>query len=468
MNEEETFRRSDWYQSEDRGSPQEVNASLPTEAAATAAPPHASIGASRHYTDPYWQEDGAVKKARNRNTIKVIMACLFVLLLIVASAFIFSQSKEPQPGQAGTDGDFGAFLPEGWDQEKGPEDYGDYQEFFDNYYTEDDSSTGENSVPRAPVGTGVTLPFSPTDTEVLSLQRIYEKCSPSVVAITAEVDDESFYWGSGIVMTADGYILTNTHMLDDVYKITVTLYNDDEYDALVVGYDAISDIAVLKIDALGLTPAEFADSSSLKVGDKVVAIGNPLGEEFRGTMTDGIISAINRGISYNNHTMTLLQTNAAINEGNSGGPLINMAGQVVGLTNMKMMSYYSSIEGIGFAIPTATLKPIADALIETGTISGRPALGITVGSVPQSASDYYELPEGLYITKVSDGSDAKAQGIQVGDIVTAVNGRQVTTTSEVSAIKDGMQVGETLTLTIYRSGKTFDVTIALVDAGDIS
>ena len=167
--------------------------------------------------------------------------------------------------------------------------------------------------------------------------------------------------------------------------------------------------------------------------------------------------------------MTLLQTNAAINEGNSGGPLINMSGLVVGITNMKMMSasFYSTIEGIGFAIPTDTIKPVVDSLIASGQVKGRPAIGITVGPIPSSASDYYDLPEGLYISGVSQGSDAERQGIIVGDILTAVNGVPVTTTYDVSAIKDSLEVGSTLVLTIYRSGRSFDVMVELVETSDI-
>ena len=184
------------------------------------------------------------------------------------------------------------------------------------------------------------------------------------------------------------------------------------------------------------------------------------------TMTNGIISAINRDMVYNGHSMTLLQTNAAINEGNSGGPLSKMYGQVIGITNMKALS--TGVEGIGFAIPTAVIRPIVNALLADGRVSGRVSIGITVGAISSAASDYYDLPEGLYISDVAEGSDAEKKGIQSGDMLLAVNGKAVTTTYDVSAVKDGLQVGDTVTLTIYRDGKTFDVKVKLVDTNDIS
>ena len=272
--------------------------------------------------------------------------------------------------------------------------------------------------------------------------------------------------GSGVIISGDGYIVTNTHVLDGAKAVTVTTSDGTEYTGKLVGADAVSDIAVLKIEAQGLTPAEFGDSSSLQVGDDVVSIGNPLGEQLRWTMTNGIISAINRDMVYNGHSMTLLQTNAAINEGNSGGPLINMYGQVIGITNMKALS--TGVEGIGFAIPTASIRPIVNALLADGRVSGRVSIGITVGAVSSAASEYYDLPEGLYISAVAEGSDAEKKGIQSGDMLLAVNGQAVTTTYDVSAVKDGLKVGDTVTLTIYRDGKTFDVDVRLVDTNDLS
>lgn len=470
MNEEDKHSRSEWYRTGDNAPPEGSIPFPPADAGTDSNidPPPRTAGASPSYADPYWSSREPAKPPRNRKTgVRVVAICVLVLVLIVATALIFSDGRGVSGGSLSNGGSGNAAEPTatpGYDE--------DFRDFFNSYYTQDDNEiTGENTIAKAPTGADVTLDFTAApESGELTLQQVYAKCSASVVAITATVDESGYNWGSGIVLTADGYIITNYHVLDGTSAVTVTLQDDTECDAKLVGFDAISDIAVLKIEADGLTPAEFGDSGNLQVGDRVVAIGNPLGEELRGTMTDGIISAISRDISYNNHTMTLLQTNAAINEGNSGGPLINMYGQVVGITNMKMMtsSSYSSVEGIGFAIPSATMQNVVDQLISTGKVTGRPTIGITVGAIPESAADYYELPKGLYISAVSKGSDAEAQGVQAGDILTAVNGTPVTTTYEVSAIKDGLSVGDTLTLTLYRSGKTFDVTVKLVEASDIS
>jgi serine protease Do len=199
----------------------------------------------------------------------------------------------------------------------------------------------------------------------------------------------------------------------------------------------------------------------------VAAIGNPLGDEFTRTLTDGIVSAIDRDISYNGRNMALIQTNAALNEGNSGGALFNMHGQVVGITNMKMMSSYSSIEGIGFAIPSATVWDVVNSMVIFGEVRGRPSIGITVGTIPEEAMAQYELPAGLYISAVLPDSDAYAQGVREGDILTQVNGIPVTKTGEVTEIKDALQVGDTLHFVIWRNGEILEFDVALMDTNDL-
>ena len=307
----------------------------------------------------------------------------------------------------------------------------------------------------------------------MSMSEVYASNVNSVVSINVSATTNYFGQtvqtaasGTGFFITEDGYILTNHHVISDASSVKVTLYNGETYDAKVIGSDEDYDIAVLKIDVTGATPVVLGDSSKVAIGESVAAVGNPLGEQLRWTMTNGIISAINRDMVYNGHSMTLLQTNAAINEGNSGGPLINMYGQVIGITNMKALS--TGVEGIGFAIPTAVIRPIVNALLADGRVSGRVSIGITVGAVSSAASEYYDLPDGLYISAVAEGSDAEKQGIQSGDMLLAVNGQAVTTTYDVSAAKDGLKVGDTVTLTIYRDGKTFDVDVKLVDTNDIS
>ena len=302
----------------------------------------------------------------------------------------------------------------------------------------------------------------------LSLQELYAACADSIVGITAYPEDQNgYYWGTGVIAGENGLIITNAHVIEGCASAEVTLYNNESYEALLVGADAVSDLALLKIDCTGLPAASFADISSLSVGDPVAAIGNPLSEEFRSTLTNGIISAIDRGMNYNGHTMSLLQTNAAINQGNSGGALFNMYGQVIGVTNMKMMSSYSSIEGIGFAIPSSTIAAVADSLMQYGEVRGRTAIGITVGAIPENVTSHYDLPTGLYVSAVEEKSDAAAKGIQQGDIITAVNGSPASATSDILTVKNTLSVGDTITFTIWRDGETFDVDVTLVDENDL-
>ena len=303
------------------------------------------------------------------------------------------------------------------------------------------------------------------DAGALSLQEIYRRCSGSVVSIIS-VTQSGKASGTGIIMSADGYIITNHHVIENAQAVSVLTNDDKEYTAAIVGSDETSDLAVLKIEASGLQAAEFGDSSVLQVGDSVVAIGDPLGVTLRGTMTDGIISAINRDLTVNDRTMNLIQTNAALNNGNSGGPLINCYGQVIGINTMKMSNFYSSsttVEGIGFAIPIDTAKPIIDELIEKGYVSGRPAIGIDGETLPATYRIYYRLPEGIYVTRVYASSDAAAKGISEGDIITAINGIDVTTMEQLNRVKNQFTAGQTVTLTIYRGGVSYDVEIILMD-----
>ena len=318
------------------------------------------------------------------------------------------------------------------------------------------------TITQSPAG----VPTVAADEEgALSLQEIYRRCIGSVVSI-ATVTPSGKASGTGIIMSADGYIITNHHVIENAQAVSVLTNDDKEYTTSIVGSDETSDLAVLKIEASGLQAAEFGDSSVLQVGDSVVAIGDPLGVTLRGTMTDGIISAINRDLTVNDRTMNLIQTNAALNNGNSGGPLINCYGQVIGINTMKMSNFYSSsttVEGIGFAIPIDTAKPIIDELIEKGYVSGRPAIGIDGETLPATYRIYYRLPEGIYVTRVYASSDAAAKGISEGDIITAINGIDVTTMEQLNRVKNQFTAGQTVTLTIYRSGSSYDVEIILMD-----
>ena len=301
--------------------------------------------------------------------------------------------------------------------------------------------------------------------DALCLQDIYSSVIDSVVSISSMTSSGTSS-GTGIIMSSDGYVITNHHVITGALVISVLTNDNQEFEAALVGSDEMSDLAVLKIDARGLQAAEFGDSSKLRVGDSVVAIGDPLGVQLRGTMTNGIISAINRDLTVGDRTMTLIQTNAALNNGNSGGPLINCYGQVIGINTVKMSSYYTataSVEGLGFAIPISVAKPIIDELIENGYVAGRPAIGISGDSLPSYYRTYYRLPEGVYVTSVNEGSDAKAKGIREGDIVTAINGEKICSIDELNTVKNQYAAGDEVTLTVYRSGTYYEVTVTLID-----
>ena len=459
MNEEDISRRSDWYDTSCAdGFPNWFAPSRPA-----GAHPHPTPQIPPQRAGGHPPESGAAPTAaprRGRAGVRAVAIGLICLVVIAASSLIFTQDRaaEPTPPAEQT----APSQPGGFD---------DYRDFFDHYYDASNTITGENDIPRAELEPDVRLTTAPVpdETEELTLRELYERCIPSVVGITAMVPDGSgYFWGTGIILTEDGYIVTNTHILDGTDSVTVTLWDDRELEAKLVGADNVSDLAVLKVEAEGLTPAEFC-GTAVSVGDAVAALGNPLGEELRGTLTDGIISAINRDVSYNSHSMTLLQTNAAINEGNSGGPLLNMYGQVVGITNMKMMgtSAYSAIEGIGFAIPTSTIQEVVNQLLRNGRVTGRAAIGVTIGPIPEDAAAAYSLPDGLYVVSVAGGSDAAAKGLAEGDVITAIDGQGVTTTAQVGEIIAGLEVGDTITMTVYRNGETFDVEVALVQTSGI-
>ena len=317
----------------------------------------------------------------------------------------------------------------------------------------------------------VEMDGQPSDTDsadstgVLPLQDIYEAVIPSVVSISCT--GASSDTGTGVILTQDGYIVTNCHVVKDAQSIQVLLHDGRRISAELVGLDDVSDLAVLRIQAQDLVPARLGDSSAVRVGDSVVAIGDPLGISLRGTMTDGIISAINRDVDVDGRTMSLLQTNAALNSGNSGGPLINRYGQVIGINTMKMSSSLSSatVEGLGFAIPSATVQEITNQLILQGYVSGRPSLGITGEAVSSFDQLYYRLPRGLLVTAVAEGSCAQNSGLEVGDIVLSIDGNPVTDSSSLRTILYNYEPGDEVTVVIYRSGRRYTGTVVLDEAG---
>ena len=309
-----------------------------------------------------------------------------------------------------------------------------------------------------------------TDGTSMSVQQIASVVSPSVVAITTEQMSSSQTWfggyyvqsgaGSGVVISQDGYILTCAHVVSGATSVKVQLNGSDEsYDATVVGQDSTSDIAVLKIDATGLTPAVIGDSDALAVGEVAVAVGNPLGT-LSNTVTDGIVSALNRQVTVQNNDMTLIQTDASISPGNSGGGLFNANGELIGIVNAK--SSYSEAEGIGFAIPINTAMEIGRQLIENGSVV-RPALGVKIVDVTdaQTAQQLGVSTMGVYVVEVTKGSGADAAGVQAGDRVLAVDDTAV---SDSSALKNYLKdkgIGDTVNLQVERDGKVLTLAVTL-------
>ncbi len=292
----------------------------------------------------------------------------------------------------------------------------------------------------------------------LTVPQIIAKARPSVVAIST-VSGWSTGTGSGVIMTEDGTILTNAHVVSGAQSITVRVMDGTEYEATLLGMDEKTDLAVIKIDATGLTPAEFGDSSSIVQGEIAVAIGNPLGLAFEGSVTQGIISAVSREIEVDGRTMTYIQTDAAINPGNSGGALVNGSGQVIGINSVKVSS--SDVEGLGFAIPISVALPIAEQLTTYGYVTGRPSIGIGGEDVTDYMVYYYRIPRGVLVGLVTPDSGAEAGGVEVGDVIVGLNGVSVSTMDELTNEKDKYSPGDTVTLTVYRSGEYVELDVVL-------
>lgn len=304
----------------------------------------------------------------------------------------------------------------------------------------------------------------------LTPAEVYEKTVNAVVGIETEATTNVFGQeavsasaGSGFILTEDGYVITNCHVVEGADTIKVNMYNGDSYDATLVGSDSSYDIAVLKIDATGLPTVSVGNSDNLKVGEEVVAIGNPLGE-LTFTMTNGILSALDREVNTDGNPQNMLQTNAAINSGNSGGPLFDMDGNVIGVTSAKYSGSTSSgttIEGLGFAIPINTALKVAYDLVDYGYVKGQAYLGVTVRTLDSQTASYYSLPAGPRVESVNEGSCAAKAGVQTGDIIVSFNGTDVSTQAELLAALKKVQAGDTVEMQVYRAGAdvTLDVTL---------
>lgn len=313
---------------------------------------------------------------------------------------------------------------------------------------------------------------------VLTTAQVAEMVSPSVVVITTEqVVYSQWSWygqqqvesgaGSGVIISSDGYILTCAHVVEGASNVIVTI-GEQDYTATVVGEDATSDIAVLKIEASGLTPAVLGDSDTLKVGETVLAVGNPLGE-LGGTVTSGIVSALNRSVSIQGtnsiNTMSLIQMDASVSPGNSGGALFNMAGELVGVVNAKSSS--SDAEGLGFAIPINDAVKVAQDLMQNGYVSGRPYMGISYLAITdaQTAIQYGVNAYGVYIAEVVKGGPAEKAGLQAGDRFVSINGAEIVSATDLTGVLQDCKAGDTMEIVVARSGQMTSVSLVLGEKG---
>ncbi len=319
-------------------------------------------------------------------------------------------------------------------------------------------------------GTSILQLSTDPNRQKMEIPDVAEKVGPAVVGIINKATNRSFYnnfqpetieqgSGSGIIISSDGYIVTNNHVIEGAEALTVILNTGKEYDAVLKGADARTDLALLKIEATSLPFATLGDSTALRVGDLAIAIGNPLGQELAGTVTVGYISALNRSITIDNKTLTLIQTDAAINPGNSGGALVNEYGEVIGINTAKISS--NQLEGLGFAIPTAEARPIIEDLMAAGYVKGRPVIGISGQAISAQQAKMYGLCEGVYVYTMSTNSPAYAAGLKIGDVITQIEGQTVKTVDEINVIKNKYKPNDVISITVWRNGQTVTVKLVL-------
>lgn len=370
-------------------------------------------------------------KRHRRRRIWVILACVAAAVGLAAGAWFLGRSDAAAP----------------------PDSSGEYESY----------NADAVSIPVTPADPDVQMTVAEERGTELSAQEVYARVNPSVVTVLVQLGEDGASVGTGVIFTADGYILTNYHVVAGGIDCSVTLSNDVTYTAGYVAGDVDNDLAVLKVEAVNLPAAEIGSSDGLQVGDKVYAIGNPLGVELRGTFTDGIVSAINRNVEVEGRTMTLVQTNAALNSGNSGGPLINSAGQVVGINTIKMSSAFSNIEGLGFAIPSSSMQYIVNDLLTYGAVQPEPVLGISVARVGSALPDG---TVGIRVEEVVAGSAAGKAGVRVGDTVVSADGETVTSSADLLRIRRRFNVGDELTVRVYRAGQYLNLTLELQQAAE--
>ena len=374
---------------------------------------------------------------KSRRGLWIFLICLAVLIAVVtAAAILFGGSGEGGGHQLPSDGDSASSIIDIFQEKK-------------------------TTIPRVEGDPSVRMTCTDYSGVELTPQQVYAKVNPSVVTVVAVENDEgSASVGTGVILTEDGYILTNAHVISGGKSCWIALDSGATCDAKLVGYDEEEDLAVLKAETDGALPAaEIGNSDQCRVGDTVYAIGNPLGVELRGTFTDGIISAINREVELEGKTMTLIQTNAALNNGNSGGPLINAYGQVIGINTLKMSGTGSeseaTVEGLGFALPTSSACFVVNDLIACGEFRGTPTIGIQVVTAE------YDGGTRLKVYSVEPGFGAEEAGLQENDILLAANGQPLSTTGDLMAVRRTLGVGDTIHLSVLRDGQRLEFDVVL-------
>ena len=421
--------------------------------------------------NPFGMPNGAPRKPKKSSAVKVFAIILCVVLVLALSCFagygFWSMVNRDMPSEEqSSDGNF-ELPPIEEDEEEDPDEGEENsQQSAADTGIEIDRGHGGITIEDRPSGedTGeVVLPWT---------VEVAEKVSPSVVGIEiysndwrTEEEPISLGSGSGIIISSDGYIVTNAHVVTGAYSIKVILSDSSEYPAALVGSDTITDLAVVRIDKNDLTAAEFGNSEQMRVGEFVIAIGNPGGLELQGSVTYGMVSAVNREIRTTNSTLVCIQTDAAINPGNSGGALVNQFGQVIGINSAKIAS--ENYESLGFAIASNHAQPIIEELIKYGRVTGRIQLGITAQLITQSNAAYNGVEPGLYIVDITN-QDLIDNGVKAGDIITHINGEAVTAFNTVSEQLAEFEPGDKVTLSIYRPAtkstpySKFEVEIRLI------
>lgn len=380
-----------------------------------------------------------VKQKKNGLLIALIVVSVMLIISIVASMIGIGYLVSRSSGQDGNNG---------------------------NDTTEVTLGDGQQNEEKKPAPQVNVVQNSKEDNDRMSTEDVVEKTLSQVVGVVVSTG-EGFYGtesqGSGIIFSADGYVITNAHVVEGAQTVKIVLPDEKQtsYDAKVVGSDTKTDLAVLKVEATGLDAADIGNSDELKLGETVIAVGNPYGLELQSSVTSGIVSALNRSITTSNGKMNLIQTDAAINPGNSGGALVNLYGQVVGVCSSKISA--TDAEGLGFAIPINDALPIIKELISTGFISGRPMIGIQGQDINAQTAMMYGVPTGVYVMYVEEDSSAYKEGLRQYDIITEFNGKTITCYSDLDAAKDECKAGDKVSMKFYRytNGQTYNINIML-------